>query len=370
MSFLAALVTSVYWPGIPGAATTPRWALLAIVPWLLRDQKMTPAHWFGLTFLLWAATTMLWNPAPLDGVGAIFVCLIWAACFCLGNQLGSLRPVYAGAAVGMGAVSLVALDQSIFNDRMLAGLMPVHGTFVNANYMGEAAALILVAVVAERMWWALPLVLPALALSEARGAILAAGIALAVHFRSHWREFLVVGALAGLAVALFTFYKDAASTPERLVIWQSALHGLTVFGRGIGSFWTQYPAFDLRLHPASFPENAHNEFLTIWFELGLVGLVIALGFCLTLAGPLDTSRLVLIALLTESCFAFPLHLPATCFIGMVVAGYAVRSRYLLRNLAFSRRLAGIGWRAASRPAIWFFLSRHGDANHAVRSPLS
>jgi hypothetical protein len=320
MPVLAFLASALYWPGIAGAATVPRWALLAfVVPWVLREQRMSAAHVAGGVFLAWAAMTMVWNPAPLDGIGALLTLLTLACCFLLGNQLTNLRGVIIGAGLGLTVSSAVSVAQYLgFHPVGTYGL--VSGLFVNGNYMAEAAALIVVGAVAERIWWLIPGLLPALFLPDARGAVVATALSLMVHFRYVKGIWWLYG-LMSVCLGLYIAAKGYGSIGERLTIWQETLDGVTIFGQGIGSYWSFFPAY----------EYAHNEFLHVAFETGIVGLVLFCTFCVTLAGPMDTARLVLIALFVESCFASPIHWPTTGFISMVAAGHAVWSRYLLRN---------------------------------------
>jgi hypothetical protein len=364
--YLAGLASSIYLPGISGAATSPRWAILALIPWFLRGQRATIAHWVSAAFVLWAALTMAWNPAPLDGVGALFPLLIGAACFCLGDQLFEFRPIWIGAAIGIGFSSAAAIAQT-FGFTGIEGLMPVHGLFVNANYMAEAAGLVLVAVLAERLWWCLPCVLPALLLGQGRGGIVAAAAPFILKYRR--QPLVLAGAAAALVLVIgyASFMKGQDSTTERLLIWQSALHGVNVFGHGIGSFWTQYPAFDLRINPPGNPETAHNELLTAAFETGIVGAALLTAFFAILAiGPLTTERMVLIATLVEACFAFPFHLPTTAFLGLVAAGGCVWSAYLVRDVAYGRGNHRGHWRANERLPTFRRPSLAGAADYAVR----
>jgi hypothetical protein len=369
MILLAFLATALYWPRVEGAVTTPRWALLAIaVPWLLREQRSTAAHVAGGVFLLWAGLTMAWNPAPLDGFGALLTLFVLACCFCLGTQLASLRPVIIGGAAALGISSVIAIAQYVGLHPILTQTV-VSGLFVNGNFMAEAAAMVLVAAVAERLWWVLPGVLPALVLPFARGAALACGVALIVHFRRSAFLWSVVGG-AVTATALYIAVKGGADISERLTIWQSTLNGVTLFGHGIGSFWSVYPAYDLRGAVTSTPEFAHNEFLHVAFELGIVGLVLFVTFCVTLAGPLDTARLVLIVVLVESLFEFPLHEPTTAFLGMVAAGCAVRNRFVLwRGAADGRGFSAAGMADGELRAFHAFAAG-GGSHYAVGPSLS
>jgi hypothetical protein len=332
MGILAFLTSALYWPGVAGAATVPRWVVIAFVaPCLLNDHRLTAPHVAGGLFLAWAFLTLLWDPVPLDGFGAMLVMLMLACCFLSGYQAADLRPVYIGAGLGLTISSIIAVVQCF-------GFHPVgswgleSGLFVNGAFMAEAAALILVAAVAERIWWLVPGLLPALLLPDARTAVLAAAAGIVVCFRRSKIAWLMVCAVP-VGCGLYVAAKGYGSIDERLAIWHSALDGTTLVGHGIGSFWSVYPSYDLRppvpIGLWSTPEFAHNEFLHFAFELGIVGLLLFCSLCATLAGPIDTARLVLIALFVESCFDYPLHLPVTGFLGMVAAGHAVRNRYLL-----------------------------------------
>ena len=64
------LLTVLYVPGIAGAATTPRWAVLGIVlPWFLfKPGRLTIVHVWGALFCLWAALSLTWTPNYWDGL--------------------------------------------------------------------------------------------------------------------------------------------------------------------------------------------------------------------------------------------------------------------------------------------------------------
>lgn len=345
MGAVAFLATALYWPGVIAPVTTPRWALIAlVVPWLLRECRLTAGHVAGIALFAWAAATILWDAAPLDGAGALLIALMLGCCFWLGSQIADLRPLYIGAACGLALSSVVAIIQ-YFGYAPFPVMTVISGLFVNGNLMAEAAALIAVAVVAERMWGLLPLVLPALVLPHARGALLACAVALAVHYRAELRRYWPTVAAVAVSIGALLFMNGGPSGDERLLIWRSAASGVTIFGHGLGSFWIVFPAYDIRPVVTGLPEYAHNEWLNVAFELGVVGLLLFCVFCASLAGPLDTARLVLIALAVEAFFAFPLHEPTTGFLGMVVAGHAVRNRYLLRDIAGRGRGVGRAWLA-------------------------
>lgn len=330
---LGFLASSLYWPGIAGAASTPRWAILFVtVPWMLSPRRVSPAHVAGIAFIVWAAVTLAWSQAPLDGIDAIAILLLLAACFCLGDQSGTMRPVIIGAALGLTVSSIVALLQWLdihpVRDDAFGG---PSGLFVNGNYMAEAAALLIVGAIAERMWWLIPGLMPALLLPHARGAVLATMIAMIVVFRS--KSAVVVALSGALALgAVWTAFHINGQIIERFEMWSVTARNLNLLGHGLGSFWVGFADLDTQTAVTSSPVHPHNEFLHIAFELGAVGLILALAFCVTLAGPIDTPRLILIALAVEACFAFPTHTPTTAFLGAFAAGHAVRNRYLLRSV--------------------------------------
>jgi hypothetical protein len=322
-----------------------------------------------MAFLAWAILSLAWSPAMLDGIDAVFMLALLAACFCLGNQIESLRPIIIGAALGLTLSSAFALVQWLTPHAPGVGFDSPSGLFVNGNYMAEAAALLVVGAAAERLWWLLPGLMPALLLSHARGAMLATVLAAIVLFRSKTDVVVALSGAVVLAGVWAAFHIDATMA-DRLDLWSTTARGVTFFGHGIGSFWQVYADMDTRAVVTESPTFAHNEFLHIAFELGIVGLALALAFCALLAGPLDTPRLILIALAVEACFAFPTHLPTTAFLGAVAAGHAVRNRYLLRaGLMRGRRTVAP---RVARAGLWprARTSQAGGAGHAVSASFS
>lgn len=368
---LGFLASSLYWPGIAGAASTPRWAILFVtVPWMLTPRRVSAAHVAGILFIAWASLTLAWSPATLDGINAIVILLLLAGCFCLGSQTVSLRPLIIGAALGLTVSSTFAvlqwLDFHPVRDDAFGG---PSGLFVNGNYMAEAAALVVVGVVAERLWWLLPGLMPALLLPHARGALVGLTVALLVLCRSKIE--VVIAVVSALILgAVWTAFHIDGQIAERFEMWDVTIRNVNLFGHGIGSFWTAYADLDPSAVVTTSPHHPHNELLFIAFEMGVVGLILALAFCTTLAGPLDTPRLILITLAVESCFAFPTHTPTTAFLGMVAAGHTVRNRYLLRDCIMRGRRI-IPARVAL-PGLWprARAAYDGGAGHAVSASVS
>ena len=322
---------------------TPRWIVLScLVPALLlyRQQPVavTRAHVAGLAFILWAAMTTFWSVAPLDTLNALWqVAILGAICFLLGSQSSNLRPFFIAASVGMALSGAASVAQLAGWIDMPAINVP-SGLFVNRIPMGEAAALVLVWLVAERMWWWALLPLPALVLSGARGAMLALGIGLVATLwrRPSW----LIGCLLAAAMALLGYgllTHPTATMVERWDIWRETVSGINVIGNGFGAFGGVSHALQL---DNTVPQHAHNDALELLWETGLIGFCLVLIFMRQLMGPISASRLVLIVFIIEGCFGFPLYLPATLCVAAVAAGHAVRDRAVVRHFARIGRTVG------------------------------
>lgn len=346
-------VMIAYVPGWSGAATVPRWALLfAVVPavaMFTQCYRFTIIHGLGVALLSYAALSLLWTPNGWDGLDALAKLLLLAALFHVGAALPSLKPVYVGAALGIWVNSAVVIAQ-IANGAEDPPFL-ASGLFFNRNYLVEPAALVLIGVVVHRLWWLVPGLLPSvlplallmpwnygasardlLALPQGRGALLA--LAAAGILALPGRTSRAIAALAALAaLGLVALLATNASLPQRAIIWLSTLDGMTWWGNGLGSFYTLFPshapAWDFLV---SRPVHAHNDFLELIYDLGLGGL----PFLAVLAGayvaPWRAEHFVLAGLMVEAAFGFPLHLPATVFVGGLVAGHACRECASLRDV--------------------------------------
>jgi O-Antigen ligase len=352
MFALGFLITAAYWPGIISPAMSPRWAALSILaPALLLYRQDLPvpftgAHFAGCLLVLWAALTVVWSFSPLDSINGLWLFVaIPAICFVLGSQSSSLRPLFIGAGLGLALSSAVAVAQT-FGWQGLPQIASPSGLFLNRNFMAEAAALVLIWLIAERVWWLATLVAPAIALTDARGALLALGVGLGLLL---WqRPSRLTAGLLACVVALFShamLLRGTATMTERIDIWSDASDGLSWFGNGIGSFGVMAH----KLQPDGVPAHAHNDVLEILCDLGVVGLGLAALFVSELLGSLNSVRLVLIVFAVEGCFGFPLYLPATLAIAAVVAGAAVRDRTVVRDVARSGRNFGVSRLASAGP---------------------
>ena len=340
---LGLLTTASYWPGTFSPAMTPRWIVFsclapALLLYRLEPIRLTRAHIAGCVLILWAACSVLWSVAPLDTINALWqVAILGAICFLLGSQSQSLRPFFMAASVGMALSGAVSTAQLAGWIDMPAITMP-SGLFVNRIPMGEVAALVLVWLIAERMWWWALLPLPAYILSDARGATLALCVGLGALL---WKQpSWLIGGLLAVNVAILAhgmLSHTTVTVHERANIWHETANGINIIGNGFGAFGGVPHALQL---DNTVPQHAHNDALELFWETGIIGFCLLLAFVRQLMGPITPSRLVLIVFIVEGCFGFPLYLPATLCVAAVAAGHAVRDRAVVRRFARISRVVG------------------------------
>lgn len=353
-------VAGAYWPAISAFAVAPKWAVLALVPLLLvsRRVEMKAAHWAGLALLGYAALSLAWHPVLLDGLDGLAKLLLVAACFMAGSLVADLTILFEAFAWGVTLSAVLAIAQYLGWDGVNQ-LVPPAGLFGNKNFLGEAAALALIGVVGRPRWWLAIGPLVALWFSGCREAWLAAGVGLLVPLWAMGYRKGVIETLVGLcgAISLLSLgpFGHVGDMHTRLAIWHDTWDGLTWLGRGIGSFMVAYPQFATHMDMlgGSRPEFAHNDGLQLLFELGPIGLAFACGMCAAIfVGGLATRGCaILAALCVETLLGFPLHMPATAFLGACVAGHLARTSTDLRAvLARLRALGARGLGMAGRVA--------------------
>lgn len=317
---LGFMVAVAYWPGLDGAALTPRWAVLAVMlPILLMlvgTRRLTSAHLIGIGLLVWATVSLLWAHSGYDGFGALLKLGILAQAFVLGARLDSLLPIWTGLAIGLvvnSAILLVTPDNS--------------GLFHNPNSLGELTALVVIALAVEGLWHWLPFLFPALWLPHSRAAWLAIAVVFAIALWGRCRlvaTAIVLGILLCAAIA-WHFDLGTASVVQRFDIWRETSAATSMTGHGIGSFYGLYPYLTSTMDTLTErPEHVHNDAIEIAFELGWVGVGLAAAFvvvCFRWQAFQTASGLVLAAFGVEAAFGFPLHLPATGFVALLCAGH-------------------------------------------------
>lgn len=326
-------------PGL-GDATTPRWALLSVGVWafVLWQRATGEFSWRPALLLLpllgWAAVSLLWTPNLYDGIDALWKLTLLAGIVMIGFELRDTEPLWIGAALGIGINSTVAIGQWSGIDlvpRIDGAPGMAAGLFMNKNYLGEAAALVLIGLAAKRMWLWIPMVLPAVVLPQCKGALVAVGICAVVALWPR-RKGLALVLFGTMAWAAILFAGTDFGSDGRIVLWAAALDGLHPVGNGVGSFYSLFPGhapgWDFL---QSRPVHAHNDWLEIAYDLGIPGAMLVaamLAGTLRMGGPW---RFVVIGFIVEACFGFPLHFPATLLLFGVACGHLVRDWAELRQ---------------------------------------
>jgi hypothetical protein len=333
----------VYVPGYTGAAIPTGWPFLWVaIPFLLIWDKFrngqaivfTDAHWLGLAVIGWALLSLTWTPSLYGAVSALLELLVFAGTFAWVSSIPDARPIYAGMAMGLAVNAALALAQWFGFDWIGQTSVPA-GLFVSKNVLGEISALLFVAMVGYRLWRWLPACLPGLLLTGARGAWLALFLA-AVAWIWPLNRRLALGLCAlpiiAIAFTLLTGHR-VASLAERWDWAHDTFLALNIWGHGIGSFDVQFPTIaDFSDTSIRRPDHLHNDYLEFAFEIG-AGIVPAAFFLFTcLESKLETERLVFLGFLGIALFEMPMHVPAECFLGGVVAGQLARSRVDVRGL--------------------------------------
>lgn len=332
MFVLGAIVSLCYVPGVTGAFIATQWPLLSILlPCMLwRRGAVTVVHWAGLAFLAYAAVRLWYAPIIADGVFGLWLVCIMGLSFWLGSTLKNLRSLYAGLAIGASVSSVVAVFQ-YFGYAVLPSIGAPAGLYVNGVASGAIGCLLVIALVSERMWLWVPLLIPGIVLSGSRGAWIALAIGLAsMYVRGIW----ILLAL-GTATTFFLTYPLAPSDALRMSIWSSAVDQLTWLGWGPGAFssWLLY-----RDGSTFYPEYAHNDALQLAFEYGLAAILPISVFAFVLRRTAEREWPVIVAFAVLGCYSMPLWMPIASFLACVAAGRVVGGWGMVRARSRRRRL--------------------------------
>jgi hypothetical protein len=286
---------------------------------------------------LYAAAHLVSVPLLYDGVWGLWLICIMGLSFWLGSTSGDLRGLYRGLAIGGTVSSVVGVLQHFGYPVVLRVSENPAGLYVNSVVQGMVLALLVVALVSERMWLWVPLLLPGLLLSGSRGAWLALAIGLlSVYVRRAW----VFGLLGVAGLALILHVQPMSSDETRLLIWNGALHFLTPWGWGPGSMFSWLlPYRDTLITP----EYAHNDAIQLVFEYG-VAAILPLGiFGFVLAQTKAREWPVFVAFIALGCYSMPLWTPIASFLACVVAGRIVGCRALHGLERHESRFSGVPW---------------------------
>ncbi len=343
----------------------------------------------------------------------------------------AFNPSFAGLSLALGAVRAQAALQAllVLGERVPPGGGRPAGTFFNPNFLAGFLAVALLLVVGGRIFpapgddrrrparylFALAegaLLLAALLTTGSRGGALAlaSGLLFLLVLRS-WRVAAV--SISTAVVALIAIPNPLVQRLQllphtdnfaftRIAIWKSAaaiMFDHPWLGIGLGQFEyvsTRY-AFPVTTHWAKYTrvaENAHSEYLQAGAELGVPGLLAALGVIGLLAqaalrslrtlpraswGPVVTLVAAAVSIAVHSAVDFPLHTPPTALL-LVILAAGLRLHGVTgpeRAVSFRVRpgyAAGVGLAAllavgaAARPVLgfWYFLEGIGAPRNLLK----
>lgn len=324
-------VSAAFWPGLLSAAVAPRWALLAALTPLvsrLDPRRLDPlVGGLFLTYLGWAALSLLWAPDRLTGAHELFQLIILGVVVLAVANTDRLAPVLLAATLGLAVSSALAIGQFFFGWSFVAqATAPPAGLFYNRDMLAEFAAPLLVwAIASKRLWLAVIPLIP-LVLCQSRVALVAAAVGL-LAAGSRWGFLILAGIACAAMAALGTLPFNPAkivSASERWDVWSAALSDPSIFGHGLGSFTAAFPKM----------ETAHSDVLQAFYELGAgAGIMAALGLVVLWRIEDAAERAILFALAVEVLVAHPFHLPATGFLAAALVGVAGRARTRVRDFA-------------------------------------
>lgn len=179
-------------------------------------------------------------------------------------------------------------------------------------------------------------------LAHSRGAWLVLGASLIAKYL-HWS----ISVLLILGGGVFFYATVGSSDLLRLEFWSIAVHHLTWFGHGVGSFNAIYVTTGP--NTLTHAENVHNDYLQLAFEFGIeaIGVYWVIAAALSRTGARDWP--VMVGFATFGLFYFPLWSAIPAFIGCVVAGHILRGYDPLRNMLGDWRFLVIPWNPAEKP---------------------
>jgi O-antigen ligase len=265
-------------------------------------QSVAPMKWIGL-FLLWSTFSLTWTQADSKMVALGYLCLSLAMVVTVVAQLKTFEPaeLFNHASTGLVAGALTLVMIAIATDTGSGRLGDPD--LLHPNTLGRVTAITaliafhrirLTGSFAAKVYWLLAGIglVCALAATVSKTSLGAFMIACLVYFLAgkHSAPAKIASALLVFVFAIGTYYflspqLDSYSRQQhgaaletlsgRLPLWQDTwemIRERPITGYGFLSYRDYGPQlFNVRV------VHAHNEWLHIWFSLGLVGVVLAAG---------------------------------------------------------------------------------------------
>lgn len=329
MSWLLPTAALLDLPWLGMGAFVPRWALLAVfLPLLMQRRAVT---WLDLAFWAWIAAMLLRLPSiPNRWFGLesiIMLVLVALASFC------DFKP----KAWFWLAIGLVPSVGFALAERLGYHTFPSMGTasdpaglFAQHEVLGEALVLGLIALLpsARKHWPLLLLLAFGLWLSHSRGAWAGFGVGLIIML---WlRSKTAAIAVSALAFVLASAFINLDSLIPRLEMWQVALRHSTIWGFGPSSFYFWFPTLlPFPLPMLEWPEWPHNEFVNLWFELGIFALAPLVFMTMLWLKARGWERAMLAATAVMASLAWTLHDPLPALVLGLLLGQVARRQPVL-----------------------------------------
>lgn len=338
-----------YTPWTVSSTMVGRWAVIglgaAYLIVTLKRVTMSPAHWMGLLFLSWCALGFLWSASPWDTAGELLRLALLAVVFAAASMVKDLDRFSSILALGV-LFSIPFAVAQWFGYKPVTDFGPsVSGLFGNRDMLAEMACATAILILVQRRW-VLGFILLALAFStgsrEPGVMLVAAALFLGRRRIILMTVLFVVPFVAFVLLDAHMIAQRMISVDLRLEMWQVAIANLRAAGFGLGMFPLVFPQY----------EFAHNEYVHYAFELG-IGSVFLWGVMLYAIRPFDPSgdqmpeRAALTSIAASCLVSFPLHMPATGFLFVALAGYLSGCRYRARGV---QRAGGVLHGAVSTSA--------------------
>ena len=253
---------------------------------LLISARIARASWPFALLLVWAGIRAMYHQFPLRSLQVLLLFLMAGVLYAAARELPDKWARRVGWAIlaGVGFEFILGGFNTMRIYPWMAWISPEHiskpmGMLTHPNYWGSFMALGL------PLAWAY-LGIPAAALvfililkTVSGGPVICAAVGAAVMawpLFGRLAKFAVVAIGAGSIVGVMTLHEWRLS--GRSEVWSAALPEIMrwpILGQGLGQ-WRQWAEdYNRELGKFFVTLQAHNEPLQLWFELGVIGLVIA-----------------------------------------------------------------------------------------------
>lgn len=313
--------------------------LSVLVPFLAPKWPVWAWLWVSLV-----GASLIWATSLLDGILALWTWILIIGMILIGKTV-DFHKCMVGYTLGIGVNSVFCVLQ-FYGIDIVPKATGNAGLMVNPNFLAAASLLAIVWAVTFQRWWLALICLPALLLPMAKGPVLVGSVMLIVWLirKSPPWGLAALAALAGCIFYYFQQYGLNDTSLARWHLWQNSVAMFQWHGHGVGSFWSAFPQYwNAIIETSSYgygmlnhPKTAHNDFLTLAVELGVLGIITYSSF-VALCFIRSDARYVLVAFLGVGLFSHPLFIPNTAAIAALACGDILRRWDIVRATNRLRR---------------------------------